>query len=83
MAAVPDWFIWTNSAELGQAVLVAREAMGLSQTELGERAGVGRKLVYRLENGRGSVRVDKVMQVLAALSLMPLIVSAEALAVLR
>lgn len=83
MAAMPDWFIWTNGVELGQAVLVAREAAGLTQTELGTRAGVGRKLVYRLENGLGSARADKVLQVLAALGLMPLIVSAEAASVLR
>ena len=80
---MPDWFIWTNSAELAQAILVAREAAGISQTELGRRAGVGRKLVYRLENGKGTVRVDKAMRVLAALSLMPLIVPAEILGMLR
>ncbi|MGQ0545734.1 MAG: helix-turn-helix domain-containing protein [Betaproteobacteria bacterium] len=80
---MPDWFIWANSADLGHAILVAREAAGWSQTELGRRAGLNRKLVYRLENGVGSVRVDKVMQILAALGLMPLIVSAEAAAVLR
>jgi len=83
MAAMPDWFIWTNSAELGQAVLVAREAAGLTQTELGRRAGVNRKLVYRLESGKGNVRVDKAVQVLATLRLMPLIVPAELLAMLR
>jgi DNA-binding phage protein len=44
---------------------------------------VNRKLVYRLESGRGNPRVQSVMQVLATLGLMPLIVSAEALSVLR
>ena len=83
MAAMPDWFIWTSSAELGQAILVAREAAGLTQTELGRRAGVNRKLVYRLESGKGNVRVDKVVQVLATLRLMPLIVPAELLEMLR
>ncbi len=83
MAAIPGWFIWTSSAELGQAVLVAREAAGLTQAQLGQRAGVGRKLVYRLENGKGSVRADKVVQVLATLRLMPLIVPAEMLGMLR
>lgn len=83
MAGMPDWFIWTSSTELGQAVLVAREAAGLTQTQLAQRAGVNRKLVYRLESGRGNPRVESVMQVLATLGLMPLIVHAEALAVLR
>jgi transcriptional regulator with XRE-family HTH domain len=83
MTGMPDWFIWTGSAELGQAILVAREAAGLTQTQLAQRAGVNRKLVYRLESGRGNPRVQSVMQVLATLGLMPLIVSAEALSVLR
>jgi transcriptional regulator with XRE-family HTH domain len=83
MATRPDWFIWTNTADLGQAILVAREAAGLTQTELGRRAGVNRKLVYRLESGKGNVRVDSVMQVLATLGLMPLIVPLELLGALR
>jgi HTH-type transcriptional regulator / antitoxin HipB len=80
---MPDWFVWTNSAELGQAVLVAREAAGLTQVQLGKRAGVGRKLIYRLENGRSAVRADKVIQVLATLGLMPVIVPSEVLGMLR
>jgi len=83
MATMPDWFIWTSAAELGQAVLVAREAAGWTQAELCRRAGVTRKFVYSLEHGKGSLRVDKVMQVLGALSLMPLIVPAELLEMLR
>ena len=81
--ATPEWFIWTNSADLGQAILVAREAAGWTQSELGRRAGLNRKLVYRLESGKGNVRVDKVVQVLASLRLMPLIVPAEMLGMLR
>ena len=80
---MPDWFVWTNSGELGQAVLVAREAAGLTQAQLGKRAGVGRKLIYRLENGRSAVRADKVIRVLATLGLMPVIVPSEILGMLR
>lgn len=83
MAARPEWFLWTNSADLGQAILIARGAEGLTQTQLAQRARVDRKLVYRLENGKGNVRVDKVMQVLATLRLMPLIVPVDLLAMLR
>jgi hypothetical protein len=36
-----------------------------------------------LESGKGNVRVDKVVQVLATLRLMPLIVPAEMLGMLR
>lgn len=83
MAGRPEWFIWTDSAELGQAILVAREAAGLTQTALGRRAGVNRKLIYRLESGTGNVRVDGVIRVLATLGLTPLIVPVELLGALR
>ena len=83
MAAMPDWFVWTTGAELGEAVLVAREAAGWTQAELARRAKVTRKFVYSLERGKGTLRVDKVMQVLNALSLAPLIVPAELLKMLR
>ena len=83
MATMPDWFIWTNSTELGQAVLVAREAANWTQSMLAKRAGVTRKFVYELERGKGTLRVDKVMQVLGALGLMPVIVPAEVMRLLR
>jgi len=83
MAAMPDWFIWSSSAELGQAVLVAREAAGWTQHDLARRAGVARKFIYNIEHGKGTLRVDKVLQVLGALSLAPLIVPAELLRMLR
>jgi y4mF family transcriptional regulator len=83
MAAMPDWFVWTSSGELAQAVLVAREASGWTQGALAKRAGVTRKFVYQLERGKGTLRVDKVMQVLGALGLMPVIVPAEVLRLMR
>lgn len=76
-------FLWTSNADLAQAVLVAREAAGLSQGELARVAGVDRKLIYRLESGSGNVRIASLMRVLAALRLAPLIVPVEALAALR
>jgi y4mF family transcriptional regulator len=83
MAGMPGWFVWTTSAELGEAVLVARKAMGLTQLALAHRAGVSGKFVYNVERGKGTLRVDRVMAVLAALGLMPLIVPAELLGALR
>jgi transcriptional regulator with XRE-family HTH domain len=81
--AAPDFFIWTTSAELGEAVLVARQAAGLSQAELAQRARVSRKFLSELEHGKQSLRADKVMQVLDALALVPLIVPAALTASLR
>jgi transcriptional regulator with XRE-family HTH domain len=83
MASMPGWFVWTTSAELGEAVLVARAAMGLTQGDLAARARVSRKFLCELERGKSSLRVDKVTAVLAALGLMPLIVPAELLPALR
>jgi len=83
MNGMPGWFVWTSSAELGEAVLVARKSMGLTQTGLAARAGVGHRFVYDLERGKGTLRIDKVTAVLGALGLMPLIVPAELLPMLR
>ncbi|MGH8741054.1 MAG: helix-turn-helix domain-containing protein [Burkholderiales bacterium] len=83
MNTMPGWFVWTSSAELGEAVLVARKANGLTQVALAARAGVGHRFVYDLERGKGTLRVDKVTAVLGALGLMPLIVPAELLPMLR
>lgn len=83
MAAQREWFLWTSSAELGEAVLVAREAAGWSQGELARRARTTRKFVYELERGKQTLRVDKVLSVLGTLSLMPLIVPSEVAAMLR
>jgi transcriptional regulator with XRE-family HTH domain len=79
----PDVFIWTTSAELADAVLVAREAAGFSQAQLAARAGVSRRFLNQLEHGKSSLRVDKVIAVLAALSLAPLVVPKVVLEELR
>lgn len=42
-----------------------REKLGLTQKELAQRAGVGLRFVRDLEQGKESLRLDKVNQVLA------------------
>lgn len=42
-----------------------RKQLNLTQPELAERAGVGLRFVRELEQGKQSVRLDKVNQVLA------------------
>ncbi len=42
-----------------------RKVAGLSQAQLAERAGVGLRFVRELEQGKTTVRMDKVNQVLA------------------
>ena len=51
-----------TSAAFGQAVRAARKARGWSQTELGQRAGVSRPTVARIEKGQDghTTMLDKV-----------------------
>lgn len=42
-----------------------RKQLKLTQPELAERAGVGLRFIRELEQGKQSVRLDKVNQVLA------------------
>jgi y4mF family transcriptional regulator len=44
-----------------------RKAAGLTQTELSRRAGVGLRFVRELEQGKPTVRLDKVAKVLSLL----------------
>lgn len=54
---------------LGQAVRARRRALGLDQLVLCDLAGVGPAFLYSLEHGKPSVRLDKVVAVLAVLGL--------------
>ena len=44
-----------------------RKAAGLTQVQLAKRAGVGLRFVRELEQGKSTVRLDKVDQVLGLL----------------
>lgn len=50
--------------EIGEHIRAKRKAFGLTQVELAERSGVGIRFVRELENGKRTVRLDKVNQVL-------------------
>lgn len=54
--------------ELGRQLLARRRALGLSKSELAQRAGKVREVVYRLEAGEDS-SVSSLMAVLGALGL--------------
>ncbi len=49
---------------IGQKVKELRKQTGLTQEELATRSGVGLRFVRELEQGKQTVRVDKVDQVL-------------------
>jgi y4mF family transcriptional regulator len=50
---------------LSNEIKKMRKVAGLSQVQLAERAGVGLRFVRELEQGKTTVRMDKVNQVLA------------------
>ena len=50
---------------LAEQIKQRRKTYGLTQAELAQRAGVGLRFVRDLEQGKVSVRMDKVNQVLA------------------
>ena len=63
-----------QSAEMGigmttepliEFVKERRKALGLTQYDLADRAGVGIRFIRDLEQGKASLRLDKVNQVLA------------------
>lgn len=54
---------------LAAVVAARREELSLRQAELAELAGVGARFVNELEAGKATVRLDKVLAVLAALGL--------------
>ncbi len=49
---------------IGQKIKELRKHTGLTQEELATRSGVGLRFVRELEQGKQTVRVDKVDQVL-------------------
>ena len=50
--------------ELAAEITRLRKAAGLTQSELAKRAGVGLRFIRELEQGKPTVRLDKVKQVL-------------------
>jgi y4mF family transcriptional regulator len=53
--------------DLGALVRQRRKALGLSQAALAEQAGVGRRFLIELEDGKATAQVGKTLQVLVML----------------
>jgi y4mF family transcriptional regulator len=54
---------------LSDIILFHRKQSGLTQLELAELAGVGKNLVYGLENGQKNVRLENLLKVLRVLNI--------------
>jgi len=68
-ASTPGIFPWTGGADLAQAVRVSRLAAGMTQSALADRARVCRRFVCALEQGKETLRADKLFKVFRALEL--------------
>lgn len=58
-----------TATDIGQLVRETRKAQGISQEQLAGVAGTGIRLVSDLENGKGTIQVDKMIKVVEALGL--------------
>ena len=56
-------------ARLAAQVRERRRSLGLTQTDLADLAGCSSRFVRSLEAGKGTVRVDKLLDVLVVLGL--------------
>ena len=54
-----------HSNVIGEFIRNNRKAAGLTQEEFALRSGLGLRFVHELENGKPTVRLDKVNQALA------------------
>lgn len=55
--------------EIGQLVHAERKRQGVSQLQLAGLAGTGIRFISDLENGKGTIQVQKLLKVVQALGL--------------
>ncbi len=55
--------------EIGTIVRFHRKQAGLSRIELADIAGVGKTVVYDIENGKESVRLNTLLKILGSLNI--------------
>lgn len=73
----PDPLVLTAAGSLGPVVRQRRKAQKLRIDDAAGLLGVSTDLMSRLENGQGSVRLDKALAVLDGLGLALLVVPKE------
>lgn len=59
----------TFNQKLGHIILEHRKKGQLSQVQLAELAGVGKTVVFDIEHGKATVRLDSVIKILYALNI--------------
>lgn len=58
------FFVFMEQTNLSKYVKAMRKQYNLTQVELSEKSGVGLRLVRELEQGKQTLRLDKVNQIL-------------------
>ena len=60
---------YSNALDLGLIIRQQRRHLGLNQTDLASRAGVGRQWIVAIEHGKARAELGLVLRTLAALDL--------------
>ncbi len=55
--------------ELAQIIRMHRKAAGLSRAKLADISGVGKTVIYDIEKGKESVRLDTLLKILTVLNI--------------
>ena len=55
--------------DLAETIRTHRKAAGLSRIQLAELAGVGKTVIYDIEKGKDSVKLDTLRKILKALNI--------------
>lgn len=58
-----------NAKDIAVAVRYCRKQSGLTQHELGKMAGVGKTVVFDIEKGKETVRLNTLLKVLSVLNI--------------
>lgn len=58
-----------NIAEIGKVILFHRKKAGLSRIALAEAADVGKTVIYDIEHGKRSVRLNTLMNIFNVLNI--------------
>jgi len=58
-----------DSKQIGNIIRRARKKQGLTQSQLGDKAGLRQATISQIESGNPSARIDTLLQLFAALDL--------------
>ncbi len=58
-----------KSKEIGKIVFEHRKKAGLTQKQLADIAGVGKTVIYDIEKGKETVRLNTLLKIMSALNI--------------